>query len=329
MGTASFGQMQNPVAQRVCSAAGIATIKGKMTSLLDLRRSLIIAIADAEKAESDAKFWDAALLAAQLTKGTCDGIIGVLGEIAGPWGKVIKEGYKTTSGVAGDVSRYATGDKTVNLKATAANAVLGTISTASAGAKARYSAIGGDFRNSKELGDKLVNRTRSPIVAAAEKRIAQGGITSGRIDAAKKTADGLKTLDRSAKAVKIPSDVIIDAVDSEQKGKKLDAGKTLNRMAWDLGSMAADTATELSDAKINIGSAGAVKLSAAYSAAKDLVSATASIYEAVDKYRNDSSATGIVGARKTLLSQLKSIDKRIANLNDMLLECEPPSVSLP
>lgn len=318
----SIGIMQNRDAQRVCTAAGVATTKGKLTEMYKVRDSLRISINEADQALDDAKFADKLLLSAQLIKGICDGAIGVLGEISGPLGKTIKEGYKTTSGVATDVSRHVAGEK-VNFVATAANAGFGAISTSSAFAKAKSSAIGGDFRNSKEIGDHLVNRTKDRTVAAFEKKFWSGGVTSAKMDTARETADSLKQVSMGAKALKIPSDAIIEAVDADANNRE-PKKEVFAKMMVDLGGIVADGATEMSGAKIPTGSDRYVKLGGAYSATKDLISAGMAITGAIQDYRKNSAADSVGAARKSLVAQIKGIDGKIATLEKALLDCAPP-----
>lgn len=105
MGTGKYdGPLTDKDAIRICSAAGIATITERLATFKEIRNSINIAIAEADKAAEDAVKADRYLFAAKMVKAACDGFVGVAGELTGGWGKVVKEAYKGSSSIAGTLT---------------------------------------------------------------------------------------------------------------------------------------------------------------------------------------------------------------------------------
>ena len=101
-------------AYQVCSMAGISAVKGKITNLTELRRSIGQSLVELDKAKSDVAFWSAALLTAQLAKASCDAFMEIAGNLTGPAGQGIAAAYGAANPLVDAAARSGAGQKNVS-----------------------------------------------------------------------------------------------------------------------------------------------------------------------------------------------------------------------
>ena len=105
------GAIYDEQARQSCSLAGITLMKGKITRLQQLQRSIEANWREAEQARSSAELNNAILLSLKLVKASCDAFIGIAGSMAGPKGEVIDKIYGAADPFATIAGKMIAGDK--------------------------------------------------------------------------------------------------------------------------------------------------------------------------------------------------------------------------
>ena len=110
MGTTA-GAIYDQKALQTCSLAGITLMRGKVIHLQQLQKSIEVNWREAEQARSAAELNNAILLSLKLVKASCDAVIGVLAEAAGPQGKSVAAVYGGVDPFATIAGKMIAGEK--------------------------------------------------------------------------------------------------------------------------------------------------------------------------------------------------------------------------
>lgn len=136
---AGAGMMTDPGAIRTCSLSGLATMRGKEAELLQIRAAMLANIAEADAVTNQADLARTIIFGLQLTKASCDAVLGIVGALAEGPAKGVATVYFGVSPMA-EIAGKTIGGQRVG------GAEVAKASTAGLNAAVQMSSAGADIK---------------------------------------------------------------------------------------------------------------------------------------------------------------------------------------